>query len=119
MALILGYGVWPYNAWVNETQDFRRVASRLAEHARGTDAAMFVNRRFFQVDFYAGREIRQIRTVRELNEYLTRPERPVVLVNGSYWEEQREKMPPGVRILDEIGIGTESLLIVRMSKGRP
>ena len=117
MAVILGYGVWPYNAWVNETQDFRRVASTLAEHARGTDAAMFVNRRFFQVDFYAGREIRQIRTVRELNEYLTRPERPVVLVNGSYWEEQREKMPPGARILDEIGVGTESMLIVRMSKG--
>ncbi len=117
MAVILGYGVWPYSAWVNETQDFRRVASRLAEHARGADAAMFVNRRFFQVDFYAGREIRQIKTVRELNEYLTRPERPVVLVNGSYWEEQREKTPPEVRILDEIRVGTESLLIVRMSKG--
>jgi len=117
MALILGYGVWPYNAWVNETQDFRRVASTLAEHARGTDAAMFVNRRFFQVDFYAGREIRQIRTAHELNEYLTRPERPVVLVNGSYWQEQREKFPPEVRILDEIRAGTERMLIVRLSKG--
>ncbi|OGL05337.1 MAG: hypothetical protein A3J45_02980 [Candidatus Rokubacteria bacterium RIFCSPHIGHO2_02_FULL_69_13] len=117
MAVILGYGVWPYSAWVNETHDFRRVASTLAEHARGTDAAMFVNRRFFQVDFYAGREIRQIKTVRELNEYLTRPERPVVLVNGPYWQEQREKTPPEVRILDEIRVGRESLLIVRMSKG--
>ena len=52
-----------------------------------------------------------------MNEYLTRPERPVVLVNGSYWEEQREKMPPPVRILEEIRAGTESLLIVRLSKG--
>ena len=80
---------------------------------------MFVNRRFFQVDFYAGREIRQIRTDRELNAYLTRPERPVVLANGSYWEEQREKILPGVRILDEIRVGAERMLIVRMSKGRP
>ncbi|MFZ1058927.1 MAG: hypothetical protein WAP47_07025, partial [Candidatus Rokuibacteriota bacterium] len=117
MAVILGYGIWPYSAWVNETHDFRRVASTLAEHARGADAAMFVNRRFFQVEFYVGRELRQIRTDRELNEYLTRPERPVVLANGSYWEEQREKILPGVRILDEIRVGTESLLIVRLSKG--
>jgi len=30
---------------------------------------------------------------------------------------EREKTPPEVRILDEIRVGTESLLIVRMSKG--
>jgi len=117
MVVILGYGTWLYNGWANQTQDFRGFAVTLTRHAGQAEPAVFVTRRFFQIDFYAGRQLLRIKTLEELNEYLVRPERPVVVINGRRWEEIQGQIPSGLRVLEKVRVGGEDLFIVR--DGRP
>ena len=116
-AVMLAFGMWLYSDWVNRTLDFPRVAETLARHAGSQAPVAYLTRRFFQVDFYAGRELRQLRTVQEFNAWMARPERPVALVNGRNWDFIAPHRSPHLRVLERVPVGEEELLIV--SDGRP
>ncbi len=113
MLIVLAYGNWLYNDWVNHTRDFRGFAADLASQARGTDAAVFSGRRFYQIDFYLGRQLPWIKSLEEFNEYVARPERPVVAVNAHRWEEVQGRISPDLQVLQKTRMGEEDMFIVR------
>ncbi len=110
--LILGSGVWLYNSRFNETSNFRRLAASVERHADGGEAGAFGGR-WFSIDFYLGRPLRSIGTVEELNEYLARDERPVVVVNGRTWRAVQGQISPHVRVLEEVTVRGQPMLILR------
>lgn len=116
MVVILGYGTGLYNAWVQKTQDFPRLAAAIARSSPDGTPGVFGGR-FFPIDFYLGRELHRIQTVEEFNEYLARPERPVVVVNGRTWKRIQGQISPDIRAIDRMWVRGQEMLIVRM--GRP
>jgi hypothetical protein len=113
--VVLGYGVRLYNAWVHKTQDFPRLAAAVARSAPDGTPGVFGGR-FFPLDFYFGRELHRIRTVEEFNDYLVRPERPVVVVNGRTWERIQGQIVPDVRVVDRMRVRGQEMLVVRMNR---
>lgn len=114
MVVLLGHGTRLYNAWVNETQNFPRLATHLARHA--PNVAVFGGR-FFPIDFYLGRELHRIWTVEEFNEYVARPERPVVVVNGRTWEKIQGQISRDIRVVERMRVRGQDMLIVRIDRG--
>lgn len=112
MILLLGYGTPLYNAWSNETQDFRGLAAAVERHALGGDVRVWGGR-LFSLDFYLGRSLLRVRSLEEFNEYVARPDRPIVVVNVRTWEEARSRIPPRVRVLETMLVRGQDMLIVR------
>ena len=117
MVVILAYGVWPYNARFNEFWNFRHLATRLEHHAGGGEVGVLggylFGGRLFSVDFYLGRPLRQLQTVGEFNAYVARAERPVVVLRGPIWRAVQGQLSPDVRVLEQMTIGRQEMLIVR------
>jgi hypothetical protein len=69
--------------------------------------------RFFSIDFYLGRPLRQLQTVGEFNAHVARAERPVVVVRGPVWRVIQGEIARDVRVLEQMTIGRQNMLIVR------
>lgn len=115
MVVILGYGTQLHIGWVNERQDFRGLAARVGRHALNTDARVFGGR-FFQIDFYLGRPLLRIRTLEEFNEYVARPDRPVVVLPGRVWGLIQGRISPHIAVVDRMQVRGQNMLIVRVSE---
>jgi 4-amino-4-deoxy-L-arabinose transferase-like glycosyltransferase len=101
-----------YTDQVNRTHDFRRVGEALALHAPDREPTAYFNRRYYQIDFYFEREVRQIRTVQEFNAYMAQPAGSVTLVNARNWEFIGPHRSPELRVLARLPAGEEELLVV-------
>lgn len=112
MVVLLGYGIWLYNGRFNEVWDFKRLAASVERHAHGGEVGVFGGR-WFSIDFYIGRPLHSIRTGAEFKEYLARSERPVVVVNGRTWGYVQGQISPHVRVLDQMTVGGQEMLILK------
>jgi 4-amino-4-deoxy-L-arabinose transferase-like glycosyltransferase len=113
MVVILGYGIWAYNRRYNEAWNFKELVARVEQYARGGDAAVFRHRPdWLSIDFYLQRPPRSISGVEELNEYLARDDRPVVVMDDRTWRTVERGLSPEVRVLEQMTIGREKMLIV-------
>ena len=105
------------HAFLNEMWDFRRLAASIERHAGGGEAAVFGGNvyggRWFSIDFYARRPLDLIQTIGEFNAYIARADRPIVVVRGPIWRLIQPETRPGVRILEQVTVGGQNLLIVR------
>ncbi len=115
MVVILGYGTQLYIGWVNERQDFRSLAASVGRHAVNTEARVFGGR-FFQIDFYLGRPLLRIRTLEEFNEFVARPDHPVVVLPGRVWELIHGRISPHIAVVDRREVRGQNMLIVRTSE---
>jgi 4-amino-4-deoxy-L-arabinose transferase-like glycosyltransferase len=117
MALTLATSVWPYNAWLNATQDWRAVAAAIERHARGGEVGAFISKgEDLQIDFYLGRFLTTLWTPANVEAYVTRPDRPVVVVNQENWERWSRQLPE-LEVLETVVAAREALRVVRL--GRP
>jgi 4-amino-4-deoxy-L-arabinose transferase-like glycosyltransferase len=108
----LGYGVWPYIHWVNSTQDFPGLASRVEQHARGGPVAVYGGR-FFQLDFYLGRDLVRLRSVPEVQRYVARPDTPLVVVDGRAWRELQGQLPSTVEVVTTMHVRSWDMRLLR------
>lgn len=116
MAVALAAGIWLYNGWINATRDFKALAATVERHARGGDVGTFVSKGdYLQIDFYLGRHLTTLMLMQELEVYVARPGRPVVVVNQENWERWQRQLPPGLAVLDTIVVGGEAIRLVRLS----
>jgi hypothetical protein len=53
--------------------------------------------------------------VKDLREYLARPERPVALIDRRYWRDFQREFPPDMQVLEKIPIQGQDLYIVRLA----
>lgn len=117
MVVILAYGIWPYNTRFNEIWDFRRLAAGIERHAAGGEAGILGGKifggQFFSIDFYLGRPLRPLQTVGEFNAYVARAERPVVVLRGPVWRAIQGQISPEVRVLEQMTIGRQEMLLLR------
>ncbi len=112
MALALGYGIWPHNRGFNEVWDFPGLAAAVERHANGREVGVFGGR-WFALDYYLGRPVYSAQTLGEFTDYVTRPERPVVVTNGRTWNGIRASMGSQLRVLDEKPVGGQTMIILR------
>ena len=120
MAVALAASVWPYNAWVNATQDWKAVAARVEGHARGGEVGAFVSKGdYLQIDFYLGRHLTTPWAKADFESYVVRPGRPVVVLNQENWERWQRELPPGLDVLDTIVVAREAIRLVRLRPSRP
>ena len=120
MVIILGYGIWPFNQRYNEVWNFKALASRMDAYAQHGMPAIFKHRPdWLAIDFYAGRSPHSIDTIEEFNAYLARPQHPVVVVDEKGWRNYGAQLAPMPRVLEQMAIGKETLMIVRADDGIP
>ena len=120
MAVTLAASVWPYNSWVNATQDWKAVAATVESHARGGEVGAFVSKGdYLQIDFYLGRHLTTLWSKADFESFIVRPGRPVVVLNQENWERWQRQLPPGLDVLDTIVVARESIRLVRLRPSRP
>jgi 4-amino-4-deoxy-L-arabinose transferase-like glycosyltransferase len=112
MLVALAYGIWPYLRWVNSTQDFRGLAAQVEQHAHGGPVAVYGGR-FFQLDFYLGRDLVRLRSVAEVEAYVGRPEAPILVVDGRAWQELQARLPATVRVLETMHVRSWDMRVLR------
>jgi len=111
MLLGLSYGMWSAADRFNVRNDFPAVAAMLERHAHGGESRV-LGGRYFQVELYLGRSLPRLWTVEELNEFVLRPGRPVVLADERAWSSVKDHVPPGVKVLDRIVVRRRELLVI-------
>jgi len=90
-AVTLGYGIWPYTMRYNEVWNFKQFAGAVDRHAHGAEAAVFKYQsdEWMSLDFYLARPPLAIETVADLRTFLSRPDRPVVVIDARDWRTVR------------------------------
>ena len=117
MAVTLAASIWAYDDWINATRDFKALAATIERHAGGGDVGVFVSKGdYLQIDYYLGRDLTPLMLSAELEAYLTKPGRPVVVINQENWERWRDQLPRQLRVLDTIGVGGETIRLVRLDR---
>ena len=113
-AVTLGYGIWPYTMRYNEVWNFKQFAGAVDRRAHGAEAAVFKYQsdEWMSLDFYLARPPLAIETVADLRAFLSRPDRPVVVIDARDWRTVRPGLGPDVRALEGMSIGRQKLLIV-------
>lgn len=118
MVVILGYGIWPYTQRYNEIWNYRELATNAEQAARGGEVGVFpLYLRWMSIDFYLERPPHSLSSVEEVNAYLARNDYPVVLMEERTWRAIQPQLSRDVRVLEQMPIGREKLLIIR--GGRP
>jgi 4-amino-4-deoxy-L-arabinose transferase-like glycosyltransferase len=110
--VLLGWSAHYHAAWVNGTQDFPLLAARVERQARGGDVAVYGGR-YFPLDFYLGRPLVRLRDARQLDEYLTRPDAPPVVLDERAWRTLRGQIGPPIVELDVVRVRAWKMHIVR------
>lgn len=114
----LAYGIWPYNRRFNEAWDFRGLAARAERQAPGAPVAVFGGR-WFGLDFYLGRDLRRLYTLKEFEAFVAQPGPRLVVANDKVWSAIRTQMAPGVhmQVLDRLRVGGQAMFILRRDRG--
>lgn len=115
MAVALASGVWVYNHWINATRNFKAVAATVERHAGGGAVGVFASKGdYLQIDFYLGRDLTPLVLLAELEAYVARPGRPVVVINEQNWNRWHRHVPPRLHVLDTMFVGGEAIRLVRL-----
>jgi 4-amino-4-deoxy-L-arabinose transferase-like glycosyltransferase len=114
MALLLIPGVWIYTNWTNRQEDYRGLAALVGRHASGGPIGV-TGGRFFSVDFYLGRALTAVRSSSTLDEWLTRPDRPIVLIPDRAWRKMESEVQTPAEVVDTMRVRSHDMLIVRRS----
>jgi len=112
MALLLAYGIWPYNASFNRRQDYPRLAALVGRHAQGADIGTFGGR-WFAVDYYLGRSLHMLTTFDELDTYTARVDRPLLVLNGRTWNVVKHRLPEQFAVLGQMPLAGQEMFVVR------
>ena len=118
MALLLAPGVWIYTSWTNRQENYRALAALIERHAGGGPVGI-TGGRFFPIDFYLERGLTPVRTWEALDEWLARPERPVVVVTGRAWRPMKEQIHTPAQVLDTMRVRPHEMFIVRRAEAPP
>jgi len=111
--LVLAYGNWLAADAMKRTEDFGALATLIDQHADGGEVGAFGGR-FYQLDFYLGRPLASIRSVEEFTDYIGRPERPVVVLNGRTWARIRSQIDAqAVHVLAQTSLRGQDFLVMR------
>jgi 4-amino-4-deoxy-L-arabinose transferase-like glycosyltransferase len=120
MAVILSYGTSLYNHRYNDVWPYPELVAHADARAHGTETAVFAPRPdWLSIDFYAARPPRSIWTVEELRTYLGREDHPVCVMDQESWRAHRRDLPATVEVLEEMKIGSDTLLVTGMAGGVP
>jgi 4-amino-4-deoxy-L-arabinose transferase-like glycosyltransferase len=112
MALLLVPGWWIYADSTNRLENYRGLAVLVERHARGGPVSI-TGGRFFSIDFYLERPLVPVRTTAALDEWLTRPDRPLAVVAGRAWRSLREQIKTPAEVLDTMRVRGHDMVIVR------
>lgn len=113
MALLLAAGVRIYTGAVNREQDYPRLAALIERYAQGGKVAV-AGGRFFSIDFYLGRAVTSVRSVPAFDEWLGRPDRPLLIVTGRAWSLMRAQSRPDVEIVDTMRVRGRMMFLLRV-----
>jgi 4-amino-4-deoxy-L-arabinose transferase-like glycosyltransferase len=117
MAVALASSIWLYNGWINATRDFKALAATVDRHARGGDVGAFVSKgEYLQIDFYLRRDLTPLTLMHELEAYVARPGRPVVVVNQENWDRWHHQLPAALDVLETTVVGGEAIRLVRLGR---
>ena len=117
MAALLAGGAQIYNDWVNRGQDYPGLATLVERYAQGGEVGI-IGGRFLSIDFYLGRALTPIQAVSALDEWLERPDRPIVVVTGHVWSLMRQAHQD-VEVLDMMRIGSHLMFLLRHGEPVP
>jgi 4-amino-4-deoxy-L-arabinose transferase-like glycosyltransferase len=114
MAVLLAGGVRLHNHWVNRSQDYPGLAALVDRYAQG-GAVGITGGRFFSIDFYLGRPLTSVPTVAAFDAWVTRPDRPLVVIIGREWQRYRHRVRSNVEVLDTMRIRSHLMFLVRLA----
>ena len=119
MTVLLGYGIRLHNRRYNEVWDFPALAAAVERHAHGGAVGVFGGR-WFALDYYLGRRVFSTHTLAQFSDYVSRPDRPVVVTNERTWNGLLRASPGlDLDVLEEQSIGGQNLVVVRARGGSP
>jgi len=110
--VLLGWSAHYHAAWVNRAEDFPLLAARIERQARGGGIAV-CGGRYFPLDFYLGRPLVRLRDSRQVDEYLTRPDAPLVVLDQRAWSRFRDQIRPPIVELDVVRVREWEMHVVR------
>jgi 4-amino-4-deoxy-L-arabinose transferase-like glycosyltransferase len=118
MAALLASGMQIYNGWVNRGQNYPALAVLVERYAQGGDVGV-TGGRFFSIDFYLGRGLTPVRTVAAFDEWLGRPDRPLVVTSGRAWRLLRGQARPDVEVLDTMRVRSHLMFLLGLTEPPP
>ena len=117
MVVALAASIWPYNDWINTTRNFKALAATIERHAASGDVGVFASKGdYLQIDYYLRRDLTPLMLMAELEAYVMKPGRPLVVINQENWDRWHRQLPPQLRVLDTIGVGGEAIRLVRLDR---
>jgi len=118
MAALLASGMQIYNGWVNRGQNYPALAVLVERYAQGGDVGV-TGGRFFSIDFYLGRALTPVRTVAAFDEWLGRPDRPLVVTSGRAWRLLRGQARPDIEVLDTMRVRSHLMFLLGLTGSPP
>lgn len=110
-ALLVGGGRL-YDRWQTRSEDYPALAALAERCAEGGDLGI-TGGRFFSIDFYLGRALTPLRSPSDLETWLTRPDRPVVVATGRAWRTMRSQVRTDVEVVDGLPVRSQPMLLLR------
>jgi len=118
MAGLLIGGLQIYGGWVNRGQNYPALAALVERYAQGGDVGI-AGGRFFSIDFYLGRALTPVQTVAAFDEWLGRPDRPLVVISGRAWSLMRGQARSDVEVLDTMRVRSHLMFLLRLTEPPP
>jgi 4-amino-4-deoxy-L-arabinose transferase-like glycosyltransferase len=115
MAALLASGMQIYNGWVNRGQNYPALAALIERYAQGGEVGISGGR-FFSIDFYLGRALTPVRTVTAFDEWMGRPDRPLVVISGRAWSLMRGQARPDVEVVDTMRVRSHLMFLLRLAE---
>jgi 4-amino-4-deoxy-L-arabinose transferase-like glycosyltransferase len=118
MAALLASGIQMYNGWVNRGQNYPALAALVERYAHGGDVGISGGR-FLSIDFYLGRALTPLQTVAAFDQWLERPDRPLVVISGRAWRLMRGQARPDVEVLDTMRMRSHLMFLLGLTESPP
>jgi 4-amino-4-deoxy-L-arabinose transferase-like glycosyltransferase len=118
MVILLSYGTWVAAARFDRGVDIPRLADRLASHAHAGEAGVFNETGWLEIDYYFGHSLQEIRTIPDLENYLSHDDRPV-LASETSWQQLQRQTSPRIRVLERVRAHGKTFVILGWAAGPP
>src|SRR4029453_17387217 len=103
MGLLIAPGIWIYTNWTNRQENYRALAALVERHSNG-GAVGVTGGRFFSIDFFLQRGVSPVGAAQALDEWLRRPDRPIVVIPGRAWRPLKEQISVPAEVVDTMRI---------------
>lgn len=111
MAVLLCYGTWVESARFDRGVDIPRLAERLASHAHRGEAGVLNETGWLEIDYYFGHSLKEIRTIPDLENYLSHDDHPVLASEAS-WQQLQSQTSPRIRVLERVRAHGKTFVIL-------